>query len=160
MIVDLPQEVASEDMQETAWLLHAAILEGPYDEPLAVCEQVTRQAIRDNFNSQASPDNVDWPPRKNPGDGHPLLIDTGAMMQAATGGGPGGDSRQFQDTGEHVLELSIDGSTIPYAATHNYGDPRRNMPQREFFGMHEAAIDEAEQVIADFVMTQIFGQGA
>ena len=114
------------------------------------------QAIRDNFTSSATPDNEDWPPRKRIGDGHPLLIDTGAMLQAATGAGPGAESEISKDgMGEHELAVSIDAGAIPYAATHQYGDPRRNIPQREFFGMHEVAIDEAETIIADFAAEKI-----
>lgn len=128
MLVNLPNPIEAEDMQEAMWLLRAALIEGPYDEPLRQCEAAARQAIRDNFNSSASPDNVNWPPRKVDGDGHYLLMDTGRLMQAATGGGPGAGSQQTRDAGEHVLELSIDAGTVPYAATHKHGDPSRNMP--------------------------------
>ena len=101
------------------------------------------QAVRDNFNSSASPDNRSWPPRKNVGDGHPLLIDTGRLMQAATGGGPGHVTR-VQD-GE--LTVGVDGSKVKYAGVHNRGG--RRMPKREFMGARPPKLKQIGEIIAD-----------
>lgn len=154
----LPQQIFAEDMPDAMYNLTVELMAGPYTEPLAKCEAVARQAIRDNFTSSARPDNTNWPPRKRQGDGHPLLIDKGNLLQAAVGSGAGSQSEQSQDTsGEHELILSIDAETIPYAATHQYGSRKRNIPEREYFGMHEEAVDEAESIIADFVAEKIGG---
>jgi len=106
--------------------------------------EVAHQSFRDNFTSSASPDGLDWPPRKRIGDGHPLLIDTGALLQAVVDGGPGnitaGSDRQ--------LTLGVDGSVIPYAATHNYGREEANIPEREFLGLKVEHEDQIEDMIA------------
>lgn len=101
------------------------------------------QGIRDNFNSSANPENRSWPPRKVEGDGHPLLIETGKLMQAATGGGAGHVTRI--SNGE--LTLGVDGSKVKYAAIHNNGGKR--MPKREFMGNRPQRITEIGEIIAD-----------
>ena len=53
---------------------------------MADCAVVMKQSVRDNFTSSASPDGSNWPPRKQVGDGHPLLIDTGASYCVLTRG--------------------------------------------------------------------------
>lgn len=156
--MDLPNTIYADDMPDFMWNLTVALIEGPYDAALEACKPVAYQAVRDNFTSSATPDNNDWPARKILGDGHPLLIETGAMLQAATGAGPGAESEIGRDgMGGHELAIGIDSDVIPYWKTHQYGDPSRNIPQREFGGMHEVAIDEAENIIADFVAEKIGG---
>ena len=39
--------------------------------------------IRDNFLGAHDPDGSSWPPRKDTGFSHPLLMDTGALSEAA-----------------------------------------------------------------------------
>lgn len=148
-----PIEAANAEREFAA--LAESIIVGPYSQPLADCLPAVHQSVRDNFTSSATPENVDWPPRKIEGDGHPLLIDTGAMMQAATGGGAGG----LQQVDSHELLVGVDGGVIPYAATHNYGRSDANIPQREFMGLTEEGADECESILADFVMSAIFGEG-
>jgi len=142
-------EAAEEELARIAERLAS----GPYSPGLEKIKPIALQSIRDNFTSSATPDNSDWPPRKHIGDGHPLLIDTGSMLQAATGGGVGA----IGEIGSMEMVLGVDGSAIPYAATHNYGSPNRNIPAREFEGMKEDRIDEAAEVLADFVLTDLIG---
>lgn len=141
---------AAEAVAEVSVLI-AGLIGDRYEEPLRACIPVAQQAMRDNFTASATPDNESWPPRKHEGDGHPLLIDTGALLQAATGGGAG--SLVWIDSQE--LELGVLGQVVPYAATHQYG--RGNIPAREFAGLHEIAEDECEEILADYVMGTFFG---
>ncbi len=150
----MPTAYAAADMPEEMAKLARKLADGPYTPVLAAIKPVARQAFRDNFTSSANPDDQDWLPRKHPGDGHPLLIETGAMLQAATGGGAGG----IEEIGTHDLTLGVDGGTIPYGAAQNYGLPRRNLPQREYMGMSEQKIDEADDLLADFVLTELIGE--
>jgi len=136
------------EMDDFGDYLQAVVVEmesGDMSKPLRDCAPVVRQSIRDNFNSSADPENNDWVERKYVGDGHPLLIDTGKMMQAATGGGPGAVFR----TGQRDLELGIDLDIVPYARRHNYGDQDDGMPKREFIGAKEEHLVECETIIAD-----------
>jgi phage gpG-like protein len=141
---------ASQAPAEVSMLI-AEIVGNSFEEPLRECIPVAQQAMRDNFTGSATPSNEDWPARKIPGDGHPLLIDTGALLQAATGGGAG----NLTWINNQELAVGVDGGTIPYAATHQYG--RGNIPAREFAGLHETAEDECENIIADYMTTTFFG---
>lgn len=101
------------------------------------------QAVRDNFTSSATPEGRSWPPRKHRGDGHPLLIDTGRMLQAATGGGPGHVTRVQNDE----LTVGVDDQKVPYAKYHNEGT--RRMPRREFMGAGPKKIKQIGEILAD-----------
>ena len=107
------------------------------------CANVMRQSIRDNFTSSATPDGANWPPRKRKGDGHPLLIDTGALLQAATGGGAG----HIEQLDAREVTMGVDGRVIPYAATHNYG--RDPIARREYLGLKTEHEDACADIIGD-----------
>lgn len=120
-------------------------------ELLRRCANVVRQAFRDNFTSSASPDNENWRPRKKEGDGHPLLIDRGDLLQAATGGGAGHISRVEGD--EIAIGVNLD--VIPYARAHNYGRPEINLPQREWLGVQPERTGEIEDLVAEWIEQNI-----
>lgn len=119
--------------------------------PMAECAVVMKQSVRDNFTSSASPDGSNWQPRKRVGDGHPLLIDKGDLLQAATGGGAG----HIEQVGERDVAIGVDGSVIPYAAIHNFGG--QQMPQREFAGLKPEYEDACHDIIHSGVMREVFG---
>lgn len=127
---------------------------GDLSDVLRIVRVDVLQGVRDNFTSSVSPEGQVWPERKHIGDGHPLLIDTGAMMQAATGGGLGHISRVEPRT----MELGVDGSVIPYAAIHNYGTTK--MPQREFMGAQEPILEIIDNKLADAILVEAFAGGA
>lgn len=101
------------------------------------------QGIRDNFTSSRSPDGKRWKPRKHKGDGHPLLIDTGRMMQAATGGGAG----RIQQVDGAELTVGVNTSSVKYAGYHN--DGTKTLPQREYMGVQTKRLRKIDDVIAD-----------
>ena len=113
--------------------------------------RVINQSTRDNFNSSADPDGGSWPPRKHIGDGHPLLMDTGKLLQAATGGGSGHIER-MEPNG---IVVGVDGATVPYAGIHNDGMGGR-MPQREYLGLDEEGQNVTEDILIDFLMSEVF----
>lgn len=123
----------------------------PLTEAMTKCAVVMKQSVRDNFTSSASPDGSDWPPRKHIGDGHPLLIDTGAMLQAATGGGAGA----IEIIQDREVAVGVDGRIIPYASIHNFG--AGSMPQREFAGLRPEHEDVCNEIVADGIMQEVFG---
>jgi len=124
---------------------------GPYDKPLEECQELAKQNIRDNFTSSASPDNESWPPRKIQGDGHPLLMDTGKLLQAATGGGAGNVAR----VSSHELEYGVNLDTVPYARAQDYGYPPRNLPERHYLGVSEETVDAFEDAIVEHIKKEI-----
>lgn len=123
----------------------------PLQEAMQDCAVIMKQSVRDNFTSSATPDGNDWPPRKHIGDGHPLLIDTGALLQAATGGGAG----HIEIIQDREVAVGVSGGVIPYAAIHNFGG--KQMPVREYAGLKPEYESECREVIADHVHEDIFG---
>ncbi len=127
-------------------------LVGSYAPILVAMVGVGEQAVRDNFTSSATPSDSNWLPRKIDGDGHPLLIDKGNLLQAATGGGAGHIARVFENTAEIGVDLTI----VAYARAHNYGNPARRLPQREFLGMREERQAEAEELLGEWTLQNKF----
>ncbi len=138
-----------EDAAAELTLLAEVFESAPLADAMRLCAGVMRQAVRDNFTSSATPDNANWPPRKLKGDGHPLLIDTGALLQAATGGGAG----HIEQIDAREVAMGVDGRVIPYAATHNYG--RGAIPQREYAGLRPDHVDACLDLIADGLLQEI-----
>lgn len=66
-------------------------------------------------------------------------------------------TRQLRDTIESQATDSqlLAGATKIYAATHNYGDGKRNIPKREFLGLSYENIREIEYIIKDFVKSML-----
>lgn len=128
------------------------LIDGNFRVVLESCVKPVHQSIRDNFTSSADANGQDWPERKVEGDGHPLLMDTGALLQAATGGGAGTIAR----VGERELEWGVDLDVIPYARAHNLGNPGNNLPQREFLDVQEEHKVECGEAIADHGAEVIF----
>lgn len=112
------------------------------------------QGVRDNFTSSVTPDGQEWPARKDPGDGHPLLMDEGNLLQGATGGGAGHISRVSSSGISNTLEVGVDGD-VSGAIYHTEGTA--NMPSREFMGASQEVEAEIEQLLADEVLQRVFG---
>jgi len=115
-------------------------------------------AVRDNFNSSTDAAGNAWPARKIVGDGHPLLIDRGDLMQAATGGGPG----HVTEIDARSIAIGVDkegGSarSLRGAAVHQFGYPPRNIPARPYLEADQEALDRIEEQIADFGLSLLGG---
>jgi phage gpG-like protein len=98
-------------------------------------------SVERNFSRQVDREGNAWPPRKDDLP-HDLLILTGDLMDAATGG-LGSFVRYTEDT----LEMGVRHEIIPYANTHQHGDSERNIPQREYFYLH---VDDEPAVLMQF----------
>lgn len=57
------------------------------------------------------------------------------------------DAIESQATSDRLLV----GATKIYAATHNYGDSRRNIAKREFIGLSAQNVFEIKNIIDDFI---------
>lgn len=138
--------------------LEDALESGDFREVLggAVRDRVL-QSFRDNFTGSRSASGEVWPPRKIRGDGHPLLIESGALLQAATGGGAG----HVSEVTPRELSLGVDRDVkqggIPGAAVHNFGFARFNIPRRAYHEARDDALDEIEETIADFGLELLGG---
>lgn len=128
------------------------IINGDWTVPIQQVIPVVVQGTRDNFNSGADPDNITWAPRKSIGDGHPLLMDRGTMLQAATGGGPGHVQRLFPTE----LQFGVDLQVVPYARAQNLGFRPRNLPKREYLGLRSNRLDECQEILGTEIETIAF----
>lgn len=108
--------------------------------------KVLRRAFARNFSQTASTAGP-WPPRKNVGDGHPLLDDTGRLKAGATEQGAAGHIAEY---GDRQMSEGIDGDVIAYAAAHNFGYPPRNLPERQFIDVDDVDLEECDEIIADY----------
>jgi phage gpG-like protein len=126
----------------------------PLTTGLERCYPVVVQSIRDNFTSSATPDGIGWPPRKIEGDGHPLLMETGALLQAATGGGPG-HINEIEEGTDLVVGVTLD--VVPYARAQALGYGPRNLPSRQYLGLTKAGEDQCAMILMDFAETRAFG---
>lgn len=148
-------QFTTEEFRDELLRIAGEIESDPMEVPLSKCDVIAKQAIRDNFTSSATPDNENWLPRKprKGDDGHPILIDKGPLLQAATGGGPGHISR----IESRSLAVGVDLDVVKYARAHNYGVPERNLPQREYLGMRKERADECSGKFAEYVEREIIG---
>jgi phage gpG-like protein len=126
----------------------------PFPEAMEAVTPLVLQKVRDNFNSSATPDGQNWPERKprKGDDGHPLLIESGDMMQAAVGQGQG---HLHLNAGRGLI-LGVDGQVIPYAAAQNFGYPPNNLPSREYYGINEETELACVDPIRDAVTEKVF----
>jgi phage gpG-like protein len=94
-------------------------------------------SVERNFSRQVDQDGVIWPPRKDnlP---HPLLILTGAMLDASTGG-----VGAKLDIEPNSLAMGVESGAIPYAAVHQFGF--ENIPRRQYFYLNENERPDAVQ---------------
>lgn len=125
---------------------------------LALDEVKLREA--QNFEDAATATGQAWPPRKNPGDGHPLLIDTERMVASVLGDAVGlVAGGTAEGLGEHVEEIgpreAMTGTRNPYAGTHDAGAPNRNIPPRPFAHINEATADKIAEIMAEHLDEKI-----
>lgn len=149
-----PKSFFAENATEQCALLGADLLAGPYTKAMEAASPIVNQSVRDNFTSSVTPEGSEWAPRKHAGDvqhGHPLGMDTGALLQAATDGGSGHIER-FEPFG---LQKGVQGEEVPYAGFFSGGTSK--MQGREFMGLNESGKDSVADLLGDFVMQEIFG---
>lgn len=111
----------------------------------ALGAEIATQAQRRIREEQSGPDGEEWPPwseryaARRRGRGGSLLLRDGHLD----------DSLQHfvRPAGDEVVV----GSTLVYAATHQFGDPDRGIPARPFLGFSPANEDDLEAVLADWM---------
>lgn len=120
--------------------------------PLALAD------VQQNFATESTAGGEEWPERKDnlP---HPLLHLSGALEEAATGGG----ANSIREINGDTLTLGVNGYGIPYAGRQNWGDRpgsrdilgrEMNIPAREYMAIGEGTVDELSELAADFFASQ------
>jgi phage gpG-like protein len=145
-------ELRSEMIRLTSRLQNAS-LEGP----LYAMLPSLRGGFLDNFNNAVGADGATWQKRKREGDGHPLLVESSALLQAVMGGDGSVTTIAARELQTGVNASSGGDGGVPFAGLHNAGNPATNLPQREFMYASEETLDRMVEVFADETLNTIFG---
>jgi len=120
-------------------------------EPLMDCRTVILAGVAENFAGSHSSTGYGWPLRKD-NKPHPLLILTGELEEAATGGA-GSITRVVDGVS---LEVGVDASGgesgRPWAALHQEGGTK--MPPRPFMGFSDEVQDACEAVLTEWAIEE------
>lgn len=120
--------------------------EVPMVEPaMTKAVEILQDGFAENFETQSSPSGP-WAPRKD-SKPHPLLNESGALANAASGSGPGAIAKSNDYLARVGVDKSVVDGGIPGAAVHNFGYPPKNIPQREWCVVSEERIDDIEEEI-------------
>lgn len=140
------QTVTADNLREELDSMVEHLSRDPFQAPLEDCAQILRDGFEDNIQRAEDSQGSNWPPHapatvKQYGP-HPLLILSEYMLESLrTDGAPSNITRIDQ------RELQA-GTDAIYAATHQYGDDSRNIPQREFVYATEDVLEQCEQAVA------------
>lgn len=109
------------------------------------------EGVKNNFDNSQTADGIGWAPRKDPGDGHPLLILTTLLIQSAVGNGPGAIT-YIED---RSVTFGVDGNVVEYAPAHEFGT--ENMPARPYMAVPDEYLDAIGEALADHLLPELFG---
>lgn len=145
----LSSGIRAEDLEAYSKTTGDNIEAGKLSDAMVQCRQALHRGIRAAFNSSVDPQTGQgWRSRVVEGDGHPILLDTGRLMQAATGGGAGA----IQDPQERSVTIGVRGGSVPYAAVHQFDGVQRKSGEkvrRPFMGASTETLDFCGELIAD-----------
>jgi len=118
-----------------------------FGEPLAICAQIGKQSVLDNFANCCAPDGTPWAPLKRPRkDGSDIpLQDTGIMRAASTGGA--GYSEEITET-----EL-VTSNNLDRALWHQEGT--KTIPARPFMGWRADDVEKCQDVFGEWMQRQV-----
>ena len=103
-------------------------------------DEIASQARRRIQEERTDPDGVEWAPwskryaKRREGEGGDLLFREGDLDESI---------QHFVRGSDEVVV----GSSLVYAATHQFGDPARGIPARPFLGFSPANEDDLEAVL-------------
>ena len=138
-----PGDLRFEDLSKHLTSVVAGMQSFDGTNALAEAKVELQRGMRAGFNSSIDVETGEqWAPRKRKYP-HPPLMKSGAMMQAATGGGAGSIARVQQQQ----LDVGVSGSVIGYAALHQ--DGTTGMAARPFVGASAETLDLIGEKIAD-----------
>jgi phage gpG-like protein len=102
--------------------------------PVSEIGKLILQSIEQNFDEEGRP--TPWAPRKEEGDGHPLLKDTGSLYYSL-----------FYDILRHPDEIDLEfQSGMPYDVFLDKGTEK--MPARPFYLIQDEDVTEIEDILA------------
>jgi phage gpG-like protein len=144
-----PGDLRFEDLSKHLTSVVAGMQSFDGTNALAEAKVELQRGMRAGFNSSIDVETGEsWAPRKGKYP-HPPLMRSGAMMQAATGGGAGSIARIEQQQ----LEVGVSGDSIKYANYQQGGTKNKDgslrMVARPFVGASAETLDLIGEKIAD-----------
>jgi phage gpG-like protein len=137
------EAVAWEDLPRHLGAVATALETASMADALAEAKTEIQRGIRAGFNSGIDVQTgTGWAPRKRRYP-HPTLMKSGALMQAATGGGAGSIAR----VSARQVDVGVSSTVIGYAGFHQSGTS--NMAARPFVGAAAETLDLIAEKIAD-----------
>jgi phage gpG-like protein len=138
--------MSPEEFSATLERFEKHLTSGSFRKPLQDMVDIFHEGVRENFIRAADDMGQAWAPRKvEPADGHPLLIDTSAMLKAAEEEGFAGNITQVED---REFTAGIDSAVIQYAPYHQFGT--RKMPARKYFYADAEALERMDEALLDY----------
>ena len=95
---------------------------------------IVRDSVHQNFDSGGRP--VKWPPRKD-NKAHPLLIESGTLKNSIYV--------------EEIPNGVAIGTREHYQAVHNFGYPRKNIPQLKYLMTQPDDVQKINKTISDHI---------
>jgi len=126
---------------------------GSFEEPLREVLPVLMEGFEQNFMRAENESGTPWPPRVDDLP-HPLLILSGALIEATRDTGSAGN---IHTVSERNLETGVKGSVIAYASIHN--DGAGNIPQRQFLYASPETSKACAEAFASSAYFVLFGFG-
>lgn len=142
------REIMAEDFGNVADAMVRALQSAPLTPVMREIKLVAEEAIAVNFLESQEASGVRWAARKKVYP-WPILIKTGHLMRSATTESEPGHV-------EHIGDRDVTtGTNVHYAGYHQYGTER--MVARPFEAVPDAAVDEMEGLLVDFLQDAVFG---
>jgi len=137
----LPKVIDAEEFEETLDVWVDELESMNWESALGKCIPTLTTDFENHF-MQSQGDDGPWAPRKD-NKPHPLLILTGALLEAARDTGNAGNIHYID---EDTIVLGVNGSVVEYAAFHQYGTSK--MVARPFIWASDEAIDSCVEIFA------------
>lgn len=141
------KEIQAEDFGRVAGEMAQAFVTMPLTPAMREMKYVAEESIAVNFLDGKEAGGQAWSPRKRAYP-WPILIKTGHLMRSAVAEGEPG---HVENVGDREL---MTGTNVFYAGFHQFGTER--MPARPFEAVPDAAVDEMENLLVDYIQDAIF----
>lgn len=138
----LPREIPIDDLEDVLTRWGDELTNDSYEAPLRDCLPILHEDFEAHFYASMGDDGP-WAPRKD-SKPHPILILTGALIEAARDTGSTGN---ISEVSARELRTGVNAGVVNYAGFHQYGT--RYMPARPYVWASEEALDDCLEAFAD-----------
>ncbi|MBR0253933.1 MAG: phage virion morphogenesis protein [Synergistaceae bacterium] len=105
---------------------------------------IKKQTVNERFNKEQSPSGEKWKPLKHPSKKkgkRKILTDTGTLR------------RSINFKANH--DSAVVGSNLKYAAVHQFGGRKKNIPARPFLGVNASEMKHISQMLSLYIKNHV-----